>query len=291
MGERLDLISGLPAEIIRRILSFLPLQDAVRTSTLSTVWRSLWTPFQIDIDLDTNPTSHEASKEVIEIISKILRSYESPEVWKFCLTFPESKKEDEMIVLATKGAEKELLLQFSKRKIVMGQLRLEQTCQDFQGFSTLKTLHLRSVPHLAKGLVSALFSRCQLLESLKLEKCGGLDVFYIEGGNCFQSLMVLDCPDIVHITISAQNLKTFWYQGALPQIHLMNTLNLVDVTLYLKDGVGQNEFDCEEVLSLLASLKEVESLFISGWLLEVYILFFFFFCFLFLCFLLTIRTI
>ncbi|KAH0995525.1 hypothetical protein GBA52_019389 [Prunus armeniaca] len=71
------------------------------------------------------------------------------------------------------------------------------------------------------------------------------------------------------ITISAQNLKSFWFHGALPQIiTLKNTRSLVDVVLNLKDGPINNEFDCEEILSILFSFKDVEALTISGWLLE-----------------------
>lgn len=304
MEERLDRISSLPVEILRRISSLLPLEEAVRTSTLSSVWKSLWTPVQVDMEFDTHlKTRHEASKEVIEVISPVLRSYASPEVWKFCLTFPESDKEpsleakDEVIVLATKGTERELHLEFSKRQKRTGHLKLEQTCKGFSnhhdmqmaGFSTLKTLHLRSVPFLARDLVSALFSNCKLLESLKLDKCTGLESLDIEAGDCLRSLIVVNCADILHIKISARKLVSFWYQGSLPQIKLTNTPNLVDVMLNLKDGVGHYEFDCEEVLSLFASLKEVEILTISGWLLEVYnpspdillflFLFFFFFNF------------
>ncbi|KAL4605194.1 hypothetical protein ACB092_09G011400 [Castanea dentata] len=277
MEDMLDLISGLPFEILRRILSLLPLEEAVRTSTLSTVWKKVWAPFQVDMDFDTNPiTNHEDCKRVIQVIGTILRSYyDCPEVWKLCLNFPESKKD--LIVLATKGAENEVHFEFSKREKISGKfkLKLEQTCQGFSNnptmkasFSVLKTLHLRSVSHLAQDLVSALFSNCQLLESLKIEKCVGLESLDIEAGNSLQNLAVLDCPDIVDLTISAPILKSFSYQGVLPQIHLVNTLNLVNVVLNLKDGLGNNEFDCEEILLLLASLKEVEILTISGWLLE-----------------------
>ncbi|KAM3736831.1 hypothetical protein ACB098_09G010900 [Castanea mollissima] len=277
MEDMLDLISGLPFEILRRILSLLPLEEAVRTSTLSTVWRNLWTPFQVDMDFDANPrTIHEDRKRVIQVIGTILRSYyDCPEVWKLCLNFPESKKD--LIVLATKGAENEVHFEFSKREKISGKfkLKLEQTCQGFSNnptkkasFSLLKTLHLRSVSHLAKDLVSALFSNCQLLESLKIEKCVGLESLDIKAGNCLQNLAVLDCPDIVDLTISTPILESFSYQGVLPRIHLVNTLNLIHVVLYLKDGLGNNEFDCEEILLLLASLKEVEILTISGWLLE-----------------------
>lgn len=73
---------------------------------------------------------------------------------------------------------------------------------------------------------------------------------------------------MVNIKVSAPNLKSFKYQGVLPLIQLKNTSNLIDVVLNLRDGLGYTEFDCEELLYLLASLKEVEILTISGWLLE-----------------------
>ncbi|KAL2481506.1 F-box domain-containing protein [Abeliophyllum distichum] len=50
---------------------------------------------------------------------------------------------------------------------------------------------------------------------------------------------------------------------------MKNISSLVDVTLDMADGLGQNEFDCDELLSLLASLRNVENFTISGWLLEI----------------------
>lgn len=64
----------------------------------------------------------------------------------------------------------------------------------------------------------------------------------------------MDCPSIDSVTICAPNLKSFWYQGVLPIIQFENTPQLVDVVLNLRDGLGNTEFDCEDVLSFLASL-------------------------------------
>ncbi|KAK9290679.1 hypothetical protein L1049_008853 [Liquidambar formosana] len=282
---KLDLISSLPYEILRKIVSFLPLKQAVRTSVLSTAWRRHWAPFCVNLELNSGQiTSHEASEEVTKVMGTFLRSYENSEQLKFSLCFPDesengySKKKDELIVLATKGVQKELHLGFSEGQGVTSdfQLNLKPICPNFRnhhptqtvGFSSLKTLHLQSVTHLAKNLVSTFFSNFHLLESLNLEKCPELQGVNVEANDCLQRLVVADCPNMVSITVSAPNLKSFWYQGVLPQIRLNCVPNLVNVRLNLRDGLGQSEFDCEEILSLLASLKDVEILTISGWLLE-----------------------
>ncbi|XP_059670611.1 glycerol-3-phosphate acyltransferase RAM2-like [Cornus florida] len=131
-----------------------------------------------------------------------------------------------------------------------------------------KTLHLRSVTGLAEDIVPALFSDFKFLECLKLEKCIGLRCLEINAGGSLKSLTVVDCPDLAEITLSASNLKSFSYQGVLPRIQLKNGVNLVDVMLDMRAVIGHNEFDCEELLSLLAALKDVQILTLSGWLLE-----------------------
>ena len=78
-----------------------------------------------------------------------------------------------------------------------------------------------------------------------------------------------DCSNMAAIKVSAPNLISFEYHGALLQIEIKKTVTLVDVVLDLRDGPGRNEFDCEDVLPILASFKDVEVLTISGWLLEV----------------------
>uniref|UniRef100_A0A5B7C4S4 Uncharacterized protein n=1 Tax=Davidia involucrata TaxID=16924 RepID=A0A5B7C4S4_DAVIN len=270
MQESLDFISSLPCEILQQIISLIPLKEAVRTSILSTAWRSLWSPFQVELDIDSSHiTSDEASKKLMQAMAMFLKSRTSPELLKFCLSIPE--KEKGLVFFAIKGVEKELCLDFSGGKQITSNfdLILEPSCPiETLSFSSLKTLHLRSVNHLGKNLVSTLFSNCQLLESLKLEKCTGLQSIDIKANNCLQSFIVIDCPNMVSITISAPSLKSFWYRGVLPQIQLKTSPQLVDVILNLREGLGQNEFDCEDVLSLLASLIDIEILTISGWLLE-----------------------
>ncbi|KAL5546290.1 hypothetical protein UlMin_005977 [Ulmus minor] len=259
--EEIDLVSDLPHEILQHMVSYLPLKDAVRASSISTLWKkSVLVPLQVNLK----------EKEVQEKLGMFLSSFTCHDKLRFCV---EKKEEDLIIVLATKGVEKELHLQF------FGQDEKQTTCRFFNlnlesslsmaSSSSLKTLHLSSIKPSTTRLVSDFFAKnCPLLQSLKLEKCVGLRKLDEQVGNSLQSLTVLDCPDIVRIIISSPNLKSFSYRGVLPRIELKSASELVDVTLDLRDGLGHNQFHCEEGVCLLASLKEVETLTISSWFLE-----------------------
>lgn len=264
-----DLISSLPFEIQQRVVSLMPLKEAVRTSTLSTFWRSLWSPIQLNLNFDPNPIIHEGSgQDVKEVIAMFLRSYACPEQLKLNLKVIDHTNE-ELVVKATKGVDQELHLEFFETQKVATKtcLYLRSNPTQNANFFGVKLLHLRSVTNLSKPLVSMLFSNCSVLESLRLEKCRGLESLEVETES-LQSLVVEDCSDMAAIVVSAPNLKSFEFRGALPQIDVKKTVNLVNAVLNLRDGPGSNEFECEDVLSILASLKDVEVLTISGWLLE-----------------------
>ncbi|KAK2976569.1 hypothetical protein RJ640_024190, partial [Escallonia rubra] len=268
-GERPDLVSSLPNEIVQLIVSLIPLKDAIRTRALSTVWRSILAPLHVNLDYDSyGITLHEANEELNQIICTFSKSYQSPQLLKITL----GSRRDDVFLLAIKGVDKELHLDFfeEKRAITDFSLVLESCCQPIEStsFLSLKTLHLRSVTYLAESFVSSLFSNCPVLETLKLEKCTGLQTIDLKANDCFQKFVVLDCANTASINLCAPSLKSFWYRGVLPTIQLQNTPCLVDVILDLKDGLGHNKFDCEDVLSLVASIKDIEILTLSGWLLE-----------------------
>ncbi|KAI3443003.1 F-box domain-containing protein [Psidium guajava] len=272
--EHLDLISNLPQDILQRIKSFLPLKEAVRTSLLSTQWMSLWSPTVVShFDAGDGLTSAiNAVKDSLEAVGTILRSYDSLEMHKLCFRFPEG----DVTVIATKGVDRELHLNFLHSE------KEEQKCYspirrelgntsppiNSTNLSTLRTLHLRSVASVTEDFASSLLTNCRLLQSLKIERCGGLKRIAIEKNESLKSLMIADCLDIENVTVSATGLRSFVYKGLLTHIHMKNALNLVDVVLDLEGAFGRGDFDCEEVLSLLSSLKEVETLTTSGWLLE-----------------------
>ncbi|OWM82341.1 F-box protein At2g39490-like [Punica granatum] len=280
---RSDSISSLPDDILRRISCSIPLKEAARTTILSTRWRTLWAPSRLNVSLnmDSN-TNFGAVQDMVEdsvqvLVSTFLGSYEAPEARKLCFAGipganhePPSGSEHELITItAIKGVEKELHLQFSKNIWECRSFHLKLgPALGTANLTELRRLHLRSVASLGSGFVSNLFSCCHILESLILEKCPGLETIAIDKNSSLQELAISNCPDLGRVSVCALELKSFRYQGALPKIELKSTSNLAEVALNLRDGSGPGEFDCEEVLSLLDSMKEVEFLTISGWLLE-----------------------
>ncbi|XAR50957.1 hypothetical protein NMG60_11005427 [Bertholletia excelsa] len=279
-------ITALPKELLRRILSLVPLKEAVRTTVLSSSWQSLWAPnsveFKSNSDLPTIEHAHEKFQHPLTTL--LLKPCLSPELWQLHLSPPEN--DHHLALTAAKGIAGELYLIFSGKnpapadlQLVPGSVHRSPNPPPAQPpvnlvsgpdlrISTLRSLHLRSVSQVGEGLVSSLFSSCPLLESLSMEKCEGLRSVSIEAGESLEKLEILDCPNMASVKVSAANLSRFWYRGGLPKIEINGCPCLADVVLDLREGLGQYEFECEELVCLLASLKDVEILMISGWLLE-----------------------
>ncbi|KAF7147049.1 hypothetical protein RHSIM_Rhsim03G0054400 [Rhododendron simsii] len=95
--ERIETtMSNLPPEILLQIVSLIPLKEAVRTSTLSTSWRTLWTPFQVEFVSNpnqiTSDTDDEASKKINQIVGLLSKSSSSPELWRLSLQTEKTQK-------------------------------------------------------------------------------------------------------------------------------------------------------------------------------------------------------
>ncbi|KAK6943711.1 F-box domain [Dillenia turbinata] len=279
-AKRFDLISRLPNEILHHVVSCLPLKEAVRTCSLSSSWKCLWAPFQVNLNFKLSEVSgEELEAEVKKILHTFLRHYDSHGICK-CYSRSENGQKKfleangDLFFLAVKGVEKELHLNFSEVEEITSEFNLKLEVPPNAGFhnhscfSSLKSLHLRSITHLTENLVSSLFTNCLVLESLMLENCSGLQSIDIKANDCLQSITVMDCPEMVSIILSAPSLKKFSYKGVILQIQLRNTVSLFDVLLDFEHVSSNYEFECEEILTLLASLKEVEMLSLSGWLLE-----------------------
>ena len=72
----LDFISSLPDDMLRVIISLLPIKYGARTTVLSRRWRPLWNSTPLDL-IDTNELCHGYRKS-LDAFSKILGSYLGP---------------------------------------------------------------------------------------------------------------------------------------------------------------------------------------------------------------------
>ncbi|KAK6140265.1 hypothetical protein DH2020_025961 [Rehmannia glutinosa] len=260
MEQRSDLISSLPNEILHHIISKISFKQTIQISTLSTSWMSLMTPIRAKID-----HNHFQTDKVNLIIQSFVKSRETLKLYL--------DSDEQLFAIVTKGSHGDLHLNFSNHKNLFPRkfsMILKQSTFFRPSFSSVTILHLRSVSDVVRNLVSDLFSSFRVLESLKIEKCDGLEDIEIRGNECLKNFEMVDCSDIVRVVLSARNLESFSYRGVFAIIQLMDVLNLVDFRLDLRDGLGDNNnaFDCEDVLSLLCSVKDVEVLRVSSWLLE-----------------------
>ncbi|XP_022897240.1 F-box protein At2g39490 isoform X2 [Olea europaea var. sylvestris] len=268
--ERPDLISNLPEGILQLIISMIPFKEAIQKIILSTEWRSLMNPLQVNLEFDwIQSTNIESREKIKKSIGSFLKSCEnSPQTLKLYLQSTEGN-DDKLFGICAKGSHGEFHLDFSvqKKKVPYNfDLILEP---EFSSFSSIRKLHLRSVSHFVGNLVVDLFAGCQFLETLSLEKCVGLQNINIRSHYSLKKLVIVDCPNIISITLSAPNLESFSYQGVLSIIQLNYIQHLVDFTLNLRDGLGHNNFESEDVISLISSLRSVEILTISGWFIEL----------------------
>ncbi|KAL4591927.1 hypothetical protein LXL04_004902 [Taraxacum kok-saghyz] len=270
-------IDSIPHEILYQIISLIPLKEATRTIILSSSWKHLWTPIQVSLNIDFDKlTTQECGQHMTQIISSFLHTYKtSYQILDLSLIHPKTVRNQETrFFKAIKGVNEELHICFNGERETQKAfgLTIELPLCGNGHFHSLKTLHLRSITSMAGSFLPELFSGCLNLEVLTLEKCGGLQDIDVKAHEFLKKFVVLDCENMACVTISlAPNLEFFCYRGTLVKIVLKEVPILCDVTLDFNGTsafTNYNEFDSEDLVPLLASLKDVEVLTLSGWLLE-----------------------
>ncbi|CAN1264246.1 F-box/FBD/LRR-repeat protein At1g13570 [Linum perenne] len=241
-------ISKLPHNVLDRILTFLPIKEAARTSVLSSKWRYQWRSIPhlvFDADFATFPKRYtcklgERNKVMLQIYQALL-VHQGP-MHRFELAIPgmdhypeidqlisylSTKSVKELNIFSTRGLFSEVLPSSVFSILNLNSLRLQR--YKFQvppplsfGFSNLTLLELKEVD-LPKNydFFEALLPRCPLLEELR----------------------VLDCSTIIEPLFESASLKTLFFHSSFKTICFKNTqrlsvLSVVDTGVYHPDMVA-----------------------------------------------------
>ena len=271
-----DRISCLPGHLIDRILSRLPLREAVRTSVLSSEWRYKWTTIR-NLAFDDKCVSEAFEDDsvirdkLVGLIDHVL-SLHSGRIKKFMISnvvLTGVTDIDRWIPHLTRRSVKQFLLLDiwdgqPDRNIIPSCLFARQSLvslvldncwlkppSTFQGFRKLKRLVLIDVT-LAQDVFENLVSSCPLLEELTLVSCEGFN----------------------NLNIDAPNLRYLEVGGEFGDVRFKNAFHLAEVSIHLSLNCVSDELkssgSSSNLLKFFVHLPHVRRLDVQGSFLEVH---------------------
>ena len=192
----LDLISSLPDDMLRVIISLLPIKYGARTTVLSRRWRPLWNSNPLDL-IDTHELCHGYRKS-LDAFSKILGSHLGPtkglRMGKFRSNGKDRAKLDDWFRSPALDQLEELTFDDGHmRSLPTSALRPAPTLRvakfrncHFPPLNDAPALILPRLKHLelvavclSKGDMERLLRGCTALEYLRLQAINGLSTFHI----------------------------------------------------------------------------------------------------------------
>ncbi|CAH9098862.1 unnamed protein product [Cuscuta epithymum] len=259
-----DIISNLPDSLRETILIFLPLQDAVRTSVLSSKWRYTWTKIpHLDFDNKIWPGSSggdqlERQNKCVRRILHVLLQHEGP-ITSLYLSIPELEifpEIDNLMVLLSKSDVEDLTLLFwsgdhyklpstffkcQRLKSLYLMSCLVHPPSDFIGFSQLLTIDMFSVA-IGSEQLESLIACCPLLEYLKLENFSVYEA----------------------LEIQAPKLKYFKFNGEVESVCFKNTPLLEEIVIvndsHIQIGKESSFYGESNLIGLFGSLPALSVL-------------------------------
>ncbi|KAM3280288.1 hypothetical protein ACQJBY_047214 [Aegilops geniculata] len=190
-----DRLSGLPSELLHRVMSFLPMPEAVRTSLLSPSWRNLWasTPY-IRIDhhdfMDDNEKMEKFGDRLL-----LLRDTTA--------SLDEARIIDHTVASTTCTVWIRHVVMHKVRHLhVSGLGHLDSSAMPPSHH--LKTIRLQFVI-LGHGLFRPLNYDCRVLQLLQLEDCVLVDLKEISSRS-LKVLRIINCLITGSLLICASNL-------------------------------------------------------------------------------------
>lgn len=283
-----DLISALPDDMIRHIFSFLPIKDVVKTSVLSTCWRSTWTTTTHLVFRYVRPRDHKRWPSIIESVMHrctseqvkrlhiIYKEADSPEVDDW-LSFAEKRRVEDLFLCfcnPLKGFYElpEFLNRLSRvvRLEVVNCFSLGTTVR----WPCLKVLVIGLV-ELSDDILEGIVRGSPVLESLKLLDCSGMKNIIIDSRSVKE--LVLHSPKF-------DNMGKIWAPHLLSlrvlqmwDSHSMFTLDeissLVEAELDFS-MCGDKRTHRDLLKEFFEKLRGVSTITMGGWCLQVPALYF-----------------
>lgn len=218
MGDRKDLISKLPDDILHYILSFLSTKDAVRTSILARRWKFLWT-YLSDFNLENEPSStrkkesqNQTENCLLNLVDRILHKANYIKRFRFASygIHVDADRANSWISSVLKHKVEELDLSLDIRSSFalannfsapkwLNKLNLELDCvlniPSCIYFPGLKTLTLAILTFSDETSAQQLFSGCPVLQKLTLYNCVWKNVKNISMKTpTIRTLIIYHCP-------------------------------------------------------------------------------------------------
>ncbi|XVE87938.1 hypothetical protein DITRI_Ditri19aG0028700 [Diplodiscus trichospermus] len=297
-----DLISTLPDFLLQEILSFLPIEDAIKTCVLSQRWKRLWTQIPT-LSFSNNCFSFKLGK-FTDFVNKTLVHFTGPKLKSFTINFKFDVSMaaclEEWVLFATSHQVEKLSLVFDGGLVYapFAESTPYRLPQFLYMYSSLKDLTLRQCvvspeSHVSWPCLKVLSINYSRLDNEAIEKilAGSPNLLKLKLHNCeginrisSRSLEVLVMDGIYEpyeknepvTEISCPNLQSldllgFMYRRTYRLMHVlsMSKANLSFVmTIDKKDKYDCTKHRCN-LRELLEKLCHVEKLTVGTWCLQV----------------------
>ncbi|KAI8558055.1 hypothetical protein RHMOL_Rhmol04G0058700 [Rhododendron molle] len=286
-----DIISSLPGNVLRHILSFLSTKEAIRTSILSTKWEYLWTSISnIDLTDDTFPrTGKKEDRSLLDFVDRVFHFHDASDIKSLTVKSSElvnSSRVNSWISASMRHNIEELNLSLSWKAQPVLPCHLF-TCQSLvtlklfmnwslkvpslTHFSNLKTLELSYVTFSDDNSTQHLFSSCPVLQELALVKCGWKNLKTIM--ICIPTLRRLTIENDARWTLDVLSCVTKIYAANLIHLrciscrgvdfHLYDLSSLVDASIGFYNNYSAED-GTSQVLGLFSAFVNVKKLSTTG---------------------------
>nr|DAD47557.1 TPA_asm: hypothetical protein HUJ06_017494 [Nelumbo nucifera] len=298
--ETRDLLSGLHDDLLHHIMSFMSMEEIIRTGFLSRRWRYLWRniPF---LDFALRPSNEEdrhTGERRVSFVETLLFRHKGSRVKKLCInvdTYYINKYQvDSWIDYALDGDVEELDLDFSAEDFPGSYLPGDELLYDLppaiyrcETLQSLKlcccdlnlptSIHLRSLKTLCltavdlpTNAISALTSNCPVLEELSLKHCNiYLNLNISIPTKHLNILRIIDQVDEffddTEMVIDVPNLLSLEWKGCLlrDKYHIKRLSSLLKARFDLEDALP------DKLELFLHSLHHVQDLTIDCVFIQV----------------------